>query len=476
MMGYYHGVLLHEEIHTVCDVWLAHTLAEMVSPPLDSKAHTTSRDVAHEVILHGIVDVMLPLIHDEFKKSVAAGAIPRAMVDEMEGIVAGVRAMGLRSAVTLAHIVALNYGIDFVLRGVYMNAGSSPGTCEFVRAVRAKLSVSAQKMLKISVPDMCSTAMVGKWMLRDYSFANGRVFAQHALVIVRQREGTLSVAMPGMVGAITAMNMRGVAVAVNLVRSTHVSTSIIGLNSVLMVRHLVTAENVAEAEARLKAAMVGVPWLYSVMGPSDGSDRVEHVDRVVFETLAASVYMHPPAGISAERESLINTDSGVYARRDDGDFSEADRVYNFNHVKIAEPRFSTREEEVYVIGMYGAGYFQPPMPDGMPNDVLVVANDFRMRDPRMTQRGEWIKWLQKTASRPQWRYEEMVRRIVAAGGSAMSLDAAKEISGFSVWSVAGVIQGFLGVFDTAEKVAHLKIGALAGGWIRVHLPSMMAFR
>jgi hypothetical protein len=367
----------------------------------------------------------------------------------------------------------LNYGIDYVLRGVYMNAGSKPGTCELVKAVRAKLSESAQKLLSVRVPDMCNTAMVGKWMLRDYSFANGRAFAQHALVVVRQREGTLSVAMPGMVGAITAMNMRGVAVAVNLVRSTHVSTSIIGLNSVLMVRHLATSGDVAEAETRLRAAMVGVPWLYSVMGPSSLSD--DAVDRVVFETLAASVYMHPPATIEeSERESLVNTGSGVYARRNDGDFSEADRVYNFNHVKIAEPRFSTREDEVFAIGMYGAGYFQPPA--DAPEDVLVVANDFRMRDPRMTQRGEWIKRLQETASRPQWRYEEMVRRIVAANGSSMTLNMAKEISGFSVWTVDDVIQGFLGVFDTAEKVAHLKIGHVSNKWIRVHLPSLMAFR
>jgi hypothetical protein len=463
MEGYHHGVLLHAEIQDVCDVWLAHTLGEMVSS--SSKASTSS--TAYEVALHGIVDVMLPLIHEEFRRSVDAGAIPRAMVDEMEGIVAGVRAMGLRSSVTLAHIVALNYGIDFVLRGVYMNTSDNVETCELVKLVKSKLSASALRVLKATarVPDMCNTAMVGKWMLRDYSFTNGLSFHKYALVVVRQREGTMSVAMPGMVGAITAMSSRGVVVAVNLVRSTHVSSSVIGLNSVLMVRHLVTSENVLAAEERLNAAVVGVPWLYSVMDRSD---------RAVFETVVASVDMYPTPLISKdERASMRKNATGVYTRRDDGEFVDMDAAYNAEHVRSSHPSFASAEQENAFKGMYGAGYFQPPTADAA-DEVLVVANDFRLREPRMTQRGDWIRRLQLTASRPQWRYEEMVRLIASAG--TMDLDAAKRIAGFSVWTRHDVIQGFLGVFDTETLTAHLKIGHVRNEWIRLDLSELLKMK
>ena len=82
---------------------------------------------AHAVVQAPIYDVLLVLLTDllvndsitSFHASVAAGAIPAVLVDEMRGIADGAQAANALTPVTFNLIATLNYGYDFLLALIY---------------------------------------------------------------------------------------------------------------------------------------------------------------------------------------------------------------------------------------------------------------------------------------------------------------------------------------------------------------------
>ena len=108
-------------------------------------------------------------------------------------------------------------------------------------------------------------------MARDFMFALAEVFQDHAATIVyvpgaengAARKPLVSVAAPGFVGSMAALNVDAFMMGVDVLQAAVANTTVVGLNSLLMVRAIAhQASSTDEAVALVRGAQRGVPWIY----------------------------------------------------------------------------------------------------------------------------------------------------------------------------------------------------------------------
>jgi hypothetical protein len=360
--------------------------------------------------------------------------IPREYLQEIDGLEAGCQAANPATRVKRDRLIALNVGLDCLLAHVYSGKlfaerGFAP------HLLRAPIGCNAF---------ILSGAAAGgrSFFGRDFMFPTAGVFQDVACPVVHlpdplngsRRHAFVSQTAPGIIGAMTAMNARGVAMGVNMLPSSLCDPARPGLNSLLLARDCAQyCSSTREVVTRVAATHRGVPWLYPVADAAGGGCVIEAVRSLAkgeslpdFSSippdwrsrLPGRAYVEemrrkhgtplPCAGIIARgldytypRDYLADWNQGLWAAKKI-DFPGA----SFGERGFLNERWTGRN-------CPGPFYFAPQR-ESRP-DALVATNHGICPEVRMSAMNDWIALLAGVNQNDiQWRYDELNREVLEA--------------------------------------------------------------
>jgi hypothetical protein len=289
-MGYLLGQLAEPAVSDMTGVYLEHIVPSLLDERLDILLQNSSFAPIYDDLITLLEDLLVNDGIESFTASLTAGAYDTRLVDEMRGLSDGARAANPFSTATFSNIAVLNTGYDFLLALIFdgqilsllgdkaRRAGLSPEKLESLR----NLPLSAFRP-----PVFCNAFTAtgaalaggsGSIMARDFMFSLGEVFQYHVSPIIYSptdgRTPLVGVAAPGFVGSMVAMNSDGFMMGVDVLQAAVANTTVVGVNSLLLVRSTShAASTTAAATAFVRASLRGVPWIYP-MSDAGGDGRI----------------------------------------------------------------------------------------------------------------------------------------------------------------------------------------------------------
>ena len=266
-MGYLMGRLAEPQIHEMAEDYIENFIRRMLPWVRGSKRSPKDWPV-YNWLVRRVNDLVPPDLTSH------PAITPR--VEEIRGMVAGCRSANPHTEVTEKRLWALNAGVDCLFSLLYQSRLLHLLFGPKADRIRATNACNALAILNDAAED-------GPLFGRDFMFpACGMLQDLAALIVYNpihaSPSGTLPIvamSAPGFVGSISAMNSRGVAAGVNVVRAAVNDPAHLGVNSLLLVRHAVESGPTIEAAAdRILDAPRGVSWLYPMAADGgDGPDR-----------------------------------------------------------------------------------------------------------------------------------------------------------------------------------------------------------
>ncbi len=430
--------------------------------------------------------------------------IPAALVDEMHGLAEGHAASPAREGkrkVTFERILALNAGVDMILSVLY-SGFHSPEFREELGTLHGVDKAAADELFThrpYKAPVMCNGFSVfggatedGKhYMGRDFMFPTAGIFEDVACPIIYNPSTDelpmVSVAAPGFVGAVTAMNSRQVGAGVQMVPAAVCDPRRPGVNSLLMVRHVGQSSASAEdAVQHIIEARRGVSWIYLVAdGANDRSAAVEtgmsqaQIDYLSYPEHSIKKLL--PEG------PFRGSQDGLFARWNDapgptGEFMSCNPgLYEHAHDPYDADRFGP---EGFLVDCFEGVelphmYFAPQREDR--DDVLIATNHYVIPEMRLCSMTPVCNLLMgKENISTQWRYDVLNQRILDACGSIDEPKALELINTFydpgfgklcpDPYYGKGVpINGAVTLCNLTDRVLFARYGAQSASWVKISL-------
>lgn len=394
-VGFLTGLMFAYEIDMAANYWLSFMLVHIFSPKLDRAIQEEPQLIQYlyEEGLRSLVDELVPLIVSRFNKLNRRDTDP--VREEIEGIAEGLESIGRGFYNLRGRLVALAYGIDYVVAEV-----ASGRLLDFLQRVAKNAPETVRKVLERftsnETGDFCNAFADhrnGAVFFRDFQLSNGRLFDKLAIVMVRQVNGkqkSINVTVPGLVGSMTSVNESGLAVSVNIVRSASLSSTK-GIGAPLTVMRIVEdCKSVSEARRWMERIGSGVPWIFTV------ADRER---AVVMEVIGRrcrnacswtpNAKLVPPIPKRVLYEPADNGRNGVFVR--DWSFQPSMSARRFNEINMnhlhkrfhLKRMFTTVEEEDRAKRTIG-NYFFPEVLRPI-RGVVIATNYFLIPEARATQ-------------------------------------------------------------------------------------------
>jgi hypothetical protein len=306
-----------------------------------------------------------------------------------------------------------------------------------------------------------------------------------------------------------ALNAHGFAMGVDVLQAALANTTVVGLNSLLMVRAAAhAAADVDAAIAYVASAQRGVPWLYPMADARGGAAMLETAPspnttagagsgggggasppdwRPLVEDAARRALLPSPEQIAAALAAPVEYDRGVFVRRigvharPESALIPAFNPALFAAGGVAYPGSAswapggsvfanyTDEEAAYSAGLNQC-YFSPER--AADDDLLFATNLAVSPHLRIAACAFWTS-LDGMGS-PQWRYDTLVREVLAA--SPLTLASAQYALSFQQRAPGyerATVDGVLSVSDLAARVLSAKGGYWVDEWTRVTLPAYL---
>ena len=530
-MGVLLGALAEPRVALMTSTFIEHIVPALISESLDAWLQNSSFAPVYDALCAALADLLETDAARYFDASVAAGAVPQELVDEMRGLADGARSANASTTATFKTIATINFGYDMLLALIYTgeildllaNKSLALGHAPAIAAAIAALPPSA-----LRPPVLCNAfaargAAAGganaSLFARDFMFALGEVFQYEVATTVfvpsDGRRPLVSVAAPGFVGSMVAMNDAGFAMGVDVLQAALGNTSVVGLNSLLMVRAAAhAAADTADAIEFVMAAQRGVAWIYPMSDasgaaailetatspPAGGNDALPDW-RGLVEDAALRALLPSPAQITALLAAPLEYSRGVFVRRigvHQRPEAALVQAYNgalFQHAGRAMPPPDAwtsptgavwpsfgAEESNFSAGL-GQHYFSP---ERNGDDDLIFATNLALSPPlRIAAMTFWTSLDGMGA--PQWRYDSLVAEVARAraaagdgsGGGAGPLTIASAQYALSFQSrtpgyEGETVDGILAVADLRARVLTAKGGFWRDEWTRVTLPAYLA--
>jgi hypothetical protein len=430
-MGFMMGRMFYPQLEKTCTTYLTHMVPQFISEDFDVAMQTAPLilSIIYENILNWLINILVTESVTAFDESVKRGDIPANFVEEIDGTIAGASSMRAFSQVTRARLVAANFGLDYLFSQIL--SGRIFTRLKKFLSQFPKLPIDSKKIL--AVPEMCNLVMVSKsatlskndaYMMRDFQFANGRVYHKNCMILIRDgrdhnRLLNACVTMPGWIGAITGLNQSGLACGMNMIRSEAVDTERIGCGIMIMNRTVLdTCKTLDEMETHVRSMVIGMPWiLYGL--DANGDQRV-------FELVGRNIplnaerwkdrYDGPKELIaSLKLDAKWNTGSnGVWPRtgfhhtNGDRELSEMNRkLFRSMHLPNPEfPIFKTFSDEY--ANPLGHSYFVLWHPQ---TDVTIATNAFLNPILRRTEMTPRMRALNTGTPSTTWRYGKLATMV-----------------------------------------------------------------
>jgi hypothetical protein len=224
--------------------------------------------------LDDILDILIEII--KIILTFNDNYVPSEFLSEMQGIAAGARARGYN--VEYEQILLLNMGFDAILSFVY----------PVVTPLLPILELLGFHMCDGFVARAGATTDGRTIMGRNFMF-NPVGFKDHGLLIEQKPNSGyefVSVAAPAFVGAVAAMNTRGIGIGCDMVPATDCSPGNFGMGVLLTCRKVAQyGSEWTSARDIVKYSKRGVSWLYLI-----GDGRTTKKGGVILETSAHYCY------------------------------------------------------------------------------------------------------------------------------------------------------------------------------------------
>ena len=454
-MGYLLGLMAEPEISQMCHEFNRRVIFEFVDIHFQSDTLASALGEFLESLLHRLSENIEPDIPPEY-------------VQEMKGVLEGCKQANPETHVDWQELWVLNVGVDALLSYVY--TGNMP--------FRSGAPYTP-KPEQLAVPILCNGFSVsgpaaegnGHFLGRDFMFPTAGVFQDTACLLVQnpidpgtgKRQPFVSQTAPGMIGSIAGMNLAGLGAGVDMSPAGNCDPSRPGLNSLLLVRHVV--ENGTDCEHAvelMEVAQRGVSWNYILA--HYGTQRacvVEAGRKVEASEFLDSVTEH--LGVSSDDRTMDYLPDQLPETLPDRAFVEAQMTSDFRKGLMvrwndyAYPQEYLRFNE-RLFGIFGKqydpdsftelgyidrswkdrncpyGYYFAPQRENDPNLVLVT-NMFIIPEMRLYAMHPWTNLVSASQLDDlQWRYDELNHQLLsklypAHGGPLvpLTLETAKDL-------------------------------------------------
>lgn len=198
--------------------------------------------------------------------------MPQEIKDEMQSVFDGCKVQNPGTKVSMERLITLNMGLDIILSMVYSG--------NFLL-----MSIPYIKPSDLDIPIMCNAFSVfgsaagnGHYFGRDFMFPTANIFQKTATMLICNpvnKTGKsvfpfVSITAPGMLGSISAMNIHGVGIGVDMSPAANCDPSNIGVNSLLLARKCIQyGANAEQIVQIMRDTQRGVSWNYII---SDGTN------------------------------------------------------------------------------------------------------------------------------------------------------------------------------------------------------------
>lgn len=265
-LGYLMGKLAEPEIERMCTEFNDNIVFDFINIKI--------KDPVVKNIIGDILEDLVYLMSKRIFQDV-----PPQYNEEIEGMLDGCQEVHKKTKVDRESLWVLNVGFDALLSYIY--TGIFPHKKIYPIKIESK---------HLRVPIMCNgfsafgldpqTNTNYHYLGRDFMFPTADVFQDTAVMIIRKPDNglpTVSVAAPGMVGAIAGMNKNGVGVGLDMLPGSNCDPTRPGLNSLLLTRHCIQlGSDCNQASEIIVDAPRGVSWAYVLAdGTNDKSCIVE---------------------------------------------------------------------------------------------------------------------------------------------------------------------------------------------------------
>jgi hypothetical protein len=376
---------------------------------------------------------------------------PRSIREEVKGLYDGCLKANPRTKVTLERLIVMNIAFDVLCAIVYT------GDVFREKAPQAQPDGLKMPMLCNAFSAFRSAAGGAHYFARDFMFSSAGVLQNNLAHIISVPEANasemyplVSLAAPGFVGSITAMNARAVAGGVNMSPSGNCDVKNIGTNSLLLLREcIMRGGNLRETASVIFNTPRGVSWNYAL---SDG-----RMDRACAAEAGASfkntdVLSYPPKELSPllpdqnflNAHPVIPVKNGLALRASDTPYQ--DTYLRFNR-SLWDWYKKERDKNIKLLpgAFLGNGFINPTKDDkNCPSsfyfaperpfaDTLITGNLFLSPELRLCAMKPWTARVTlSNINDIQWRYDELnreLRHTIMHDGS-ISTASAKRVAEF----------------------------------------------
>ncbi|HWS30233.1 MAG TPA: hypothetical protein VN512_09010 [Clostridia bacterium] len=355
---------------------------------------------------------------------------PKPIRDEVKGLYDGCVKANPRTKVTLERLIVMNIAFDVLCAIAYT------GDIFREHVPQAQPEGLKMPMLCNAFSAFRSAAGGAHYFARDFMFSSAGVLQNNLAHVISAPESNakdlhpiVSLAAPGFIGSITAMNARAVAGGVNMSPSGNCDAKNIGTNSLLLLREcMMRGGNLRETASVILNTPRGVSWNYAL---SDG-----HLDQACAAETGASrketdALSYPPKELLPllpdraflDAHPVIPVKNGVALRASGTPYSDAYLRFNsalWNWYK------KERNESIRLLpgAFLGNGFINPAREDkNCPSnfyfaperpftDTLITGNHFLSPELRLCAMKPWTARVAlSNVNDIQWRYDELNRQL-----------------------------------------------------------------
>jgi len=486
-MGRLMGLLAEPEVSRMCEEFGETVLFDFVGLDLPPQIGQAVGEVLDEIT--SLMSLSIPK------------DLPKDIKAELRGLAEGCRAANPGTKVSKQSLGVLNYGFDGLLAFLY--TGIHP---------TGKLLPELIQPQNLRIPFMCNAFSVagplvdggGHFMGRDFMFPTADVFQDTACHIIRRPsrgQPTVSVAAPGMVGSITALNSSGLGGGVDMAPSGACDPSRPGINSLLLLRYSI--ENAAtcdEAVNVMEGAQRGVSWAYIL---ADGSTDKACVVEAIRSGAEPKFLSYPPQDMLPllpdqaflDAHPTVEFCNGLMVRWSDTSIPPDYASYNqglFNKMgKTYDP--GSFGPDGYIDGTWTdsncpEAYYFAPQRESL-DQLVLLSNHFLIPEMRLTAMMPWTNEVAKASwDDIQWRYDELCHRLLTTiRAGLVTRDKARRVIDFlspsgdfpSYYNKDGKpldqvqVHGATSLLDLKERSIESHFGYCGDEWVRITLPNYL---
>ncbi|MFC2082040.1 hypothetical protein ACFLSF_02580 [Candidatus Bipolaricaulota bacterium] len=441
-MGYLMGRLAEPEIQRMSENYIENYIRQMI--PWAANRKWSEKDWP-------LYDWLVKRVNDLVPAGVPPHESLRRRIAELQGMVTGCREANPETEVTEKRLWMLNAGVDCLFSLVYEHKLLQLLDKKNASKIRPPTACNGLAILNDAAED-------GALFARDFMFSACGVFQDAACLVIYNPyspdEGDplpiVSMTAPGFVGSISALNTRGVAAGVDVVHGGNNQPDHLGINSLLLVRHVVeNGPTIEKAASQAWSVPRGVTWLYPMAAdgaggkdracvieasatPRDKSGRpVEELAFLSFPRLElVEEHLLPSQDDLNDKASAASPyHTGVMVRWENFEDPCGDRGYGaFNkglwtRTKRMERIWKKVKDQFGPESMINAKHTQNRCPSGAyfaplraePDNIVLTSNHYICPEMRLTAMDQHCTRLDRRyASDSQWRYDELNRRVQRA--------------------------------------------------------------